>query len=218
MKHFLLSICFFSVSMALCAQQATMQRRSKTIFQHAEFQPARIMQPFGRSVIDTVNILLKDASLCFRREGKVYAADISHVLGVRFDSVEYRKVNMQMGRVIEQRGYNYLVCVTTINKTRYREEMSGSANPAYFELFSASGVGSFLDLDREPLREEEKGFPLEDTYFFIARGEVIPAVESKFKKHVRPEMKRAFKTLMGDRFWSWRDENSLRQLLNYLPE
>ncbi|MBR1594045.1 MAG: hypothetical protein IJ659_04650 [Alloprevotella sp.] len=218
MKRSLILSVLCALALTMSAQQVTIQKRSKTIFQYDEFQVGRVLQPFGRSVTDTLNILLKDASLCFRRGGKIYTADVNHVLGVRFDSIEYRQVNGQMGRLVEQRGYNSLVCVTTINMKRYRDENSGGTNPAYFELFTGSGVGFFLDLDREPLREYEKGIPLQDTYYFVARGEVIPAVESKFKKHVRPEMKRAFKTLMGDRFWSWKDEKSLRQLLNYLPE
>lgn len=218
MKRIFCLLLLSAFTLTLAAQQATVQQRSKTIFQYDEFHAARVLQPFGRSVVDTLNILLKDASLCFRRGGKIYTADVNHVLGVRFDSVEYRNVNGQMGRVVEKRGYNYLVRVTTINMKRYQEEAGGNRNPAYFELFTGAGAGFFLDLDREPLREYEKGIPLQDTYFFVDHGVVVPAVESKFKKHVRPEMKRAFKTLMGDRFWSWRDENSLRQLLNYLPE
>ena len=50
------------------------------------------------------------------------------------------------------------------------------------------------------------------------KGVIVPAVESKFKKYVRPEMAKAFKNLMADRWWSWEDEASLKQLLPYLPD
>lgn len=218
MKRLLTIFALCALGLSAVAQQATVLQRSKTIFQFDEFQVGRVLQPFGRYVNDTLNILLKDASLCFRRGDKIYAADVSHILGVRFDSVEYKRVGEQMGVVVARQGYNFLVRVTTIDMKRYKEENGGGTNPAYFELFTGSGVGYFLDLDREPLREYEQGIPLKNTYYFLARGVEIPAVESKFKKHVRPEMKRAFKTLMADRFWSWRDEKSLTQLLMYLPE
>ena len=143
---------------------------------------------------------------------------MSHILGVRFDSVEYKRVGEQMGVVVAQRGYNFLVRVTTIDKKKYQEETRGGENLPFFEILPEQGGGFFMELDREPLREYEQGIPLKNTYYFLARGVEIPAVESKFKKHVRPEMKRAFKTLMEDRFWSWRDEKSLTQLLMYLPE
>ena len=98
------ALCIVIVSAA--AQQATVVHRSKTVFQYDDFQVGRVLQPFGRYVNDTLNILLKDASLCFRRGDKIYAADVSHVLGVRFDSIEYKRVGTQMGLVVAQRGYN----------------------------------------------------------------------------------------------------------------
>ena len=32
-----------------------------------------------------------------------------------------------------------------------------------------------------------------------------------------PGQKQAFKVLMGNRFWSWKDEESLKMLLDFLP-
>lgn len=217
-RLFIIILVLGAVVASAAAQQATVLRRSRTVFQFDDFQVGRVLQPFGRYVNDTLNILLKDASLCFRRGDKIYAADVSHVLGVRFDSVEYKRVGNQMGVVVAQRGYNFLVRVTTIDKKKYQEETRGGENLPFFEILPEQGGGFFMELDREPLREYEQGIPLKDTYYFMNRGEVVPAVESKFKKHVRPEMKQAFKTLMADRFWSWRDEKSLTQLLMYLPE
>lgn len=218
MKRLLTVFALCALVMSAAAQQATVLQRSKTIFQFDDFRVGRVLQPFGRYVNDTLNILLKDASLCFRRGDKIYAANVSHILGVRFDSVEYKRVGEQMGVVVAQRGYNFLVRVTTIDKKKYQEETRGGENLPFFEILPEQGGGFFMELDREPLREYEQGIPLKNTYYFLARGVEIPAVESKFKKHVRPEMKRAFKTLMEDRFWSWRDEKSLTQLLMYLPE
>ncbi|MBQ5370681.1 MAG: hypothetical protein IIU50_03885, partial [Bacteroidaceae bacterium] len=67
-------------------------------------------------------------------------------------------------------------------------------------------------------REYDKGFPLQDKYYFSIKGEIIPANESKFKKFVKPEMKEAFKRLMNDHLWSWKDPASLAQLFVFLPK
>ena len=199
-----------------CAQQNVVRERTRSVFELGSFREAKVLQPFGRFVTDTVNIFLKDASLCFLRDGQVYKADVTHVLGLEVDGAEYRNANGQMGYVVAQRGYNYLLRVTTVDM--HRLEAESRERQAFFEVLPSAGPGAFIDLDREALREEDLGFPLHTTYYFLAKGEVIPAIESKFKKHVRPEMRTAFKALMGDRFWSWKSAESLTQLLMYLPE
>lgn len=223
MKHTL-----FQISIALCiflstvtlslAQQNVELRRSRSVFEFDKFRPARIMQPFGRHVTDSVNIFLKDASLCFLREGRVYKADVSKVLGLQADSAEYRMVGTQMGRIVARRGYNLLLCVTTVNMHQYETEIGSREHQTFFEVIPDLGPGAFLDLDHEALREEDKGYPLNETYYFWIKGEIVPAKESKFKKYVRPEMRSAFRALMDDRFWSWKSGKSLTQLLVYLPD
>ena len=59
--------------------------------------------------------------------------------------------------------------------------------------------------------------PLCDTYYFSVKGRIIRANETEFKKVMDPGQKQAFKVLMGNRFWSWKDEESLKMLLDFLP-
>ena len=46
---------------------------------------------------------------------------------------------------------------------------------------------------------------------------MIPANESSFKKILKPEQRQPFKVLMQNHFWSWKDEESLKMLLDFLP-
>ena len=219
MRHTFFSLCLFFVAVVTFAQQQTELRRSKTVFLNEAFQKGRILQTFNRHIDDSVNIFLKDASLCFVRKDTIYKAYLNNVLGLRLDSVEYKKVNNQMGRVVARQGYNYLLCVTTVNMNLLKEETYSSNSAGFFDLDipSASGVNvnTFFELDRDK-RDSDVGYPLQNKYYFWISGKEIPANETQVKKYVRPEMKEAFRTLMADRFWSWRDEKSLKQLLMYL--
>ncbi len=196
------------------AQQQREDRRSKTQFAFPEFKDAKVLQPFGRFVKAKANILLLKSTLCYMEGDKVKEAYVKNILGVEFDSVKYVKVDSVMARVVATKGYNRLVCVTTIDREQYEAETQGGENLPYF-FMENSGV--FLDLDPER-QQLPKGLPLKDKYYFVCKGQTVAANERNIKKLVRPDMKRAFKSLMADRWWSWKDEESLRQLLDYLPQ
>lgn len=215
MKYLLTLLLSLCLAVPLSAQQQTGDPRSKSVFAFPEFQEAKILQPFGRYTTAKANILLKNGSLCYMQGDTIMQANISRVLGVKFDSVEYKKVDeTQMGRIVAQKGYNFLLSVTTINMEQYKAETEGGTNMPFFEI---TDVGSFLELDGEAF-EYDKGYPLRTKYYFNLQGVVIPANESSFKKYVRPEMMTAFKRLMNDKYWSWSDAASLTQLFTYLPE
>ncbi len=196
------------------AQQQKEDKRSQTQFAFPTFQDAKVLQPFGRFVKAKANILLLKSTLCYMEGDKVKEAYVKNILGVEFDSVKYVKVDSVMGRVIATKGYNQLVCVTTIDRKQYEAETQGGENLPYFFMENS---GLFLDLDPER-QQIPKGLPLKDKFYFICKGKPVPANESKIKRIVRPDMKRAFKSLMEDRWWSWKDAESLKQLLDYLPQ
>lgn len=188
-------------------------KRSRSVFLYPEFQDAKIRQSFGRKVEAKANIYLKDASLVYMENGKIMRAFTKGIFGVTFgDSVEFVKVDSVMARVVAKKDYNYLLCKTTVNMTRYREEESGGAGMDFFEM---SDFNVFMNMN-EDKRDDDLGIPLMDKYYFSIQGTIIPANESDFKPFVRKEKQADFKELMKDRFWSWRDPKSLVQLLEYL--
>ena len=213
-KLTLLFTCLLSLS--LFAQQQQELRRSTTPLLFKEFKEAKVLQPFGRFIKVKGNIFLKNSSFCYLENDKVMQASTHNILGIEFDSVQYKKIDeTQMGRIVASKGYNHLLCVTTIDMKAFENE-NGGGNLNFFEV---ADYGPLIEIDSDSQkRESDKGFPLKDKYCFYIKGKVIPANETQFKKFVRPEMKRAFKNLMGDRWWSWHDEKSLKQLFQYLPE
>ncbi len=197
------------------AQQNRELQRSKTVFLFPEFREAKVRQTFGRSVTAQANIFLKDGSLCFMENGKIKRAYTRGILGVDFgDTLRYMKVDSVMGRVVAQRGYNYLLCVTSVDRKRYTEETTGGSHMNFFEM---SDFNLFMQLDGQE-REEDFGIPLQEKYYFSISGKVIPAGESQVKKLIPQEKKKAFKKMTEeDRWWSWSDPKSLEMLFDLLP-
>ena len=199
------------------AQQQVETRRTKSVFANPEFVEAKVLQPFGRSVKAKANILLKNSTLCFMRGDTILEAYVANVLGVAFDSIHYMKVNdKQMARVVAEKDYCYLLCVTTINMSQVARECAGSEN-----VLSDIGDGQLAARFAEAMSTDysmKNGFPLQDKYYFNIRGQIIPANQTAFKPFVKPEMKNAFKRLMNDKWWSWKDPASLAQLFTYIKE
>lgn len=218
MKRFiLLSVCTLLAFVVQAQQNQKLQRvQSALLFEG--WPDATVVQSFNRKLKTKANIFLKDASLVYRNnDGKVMKAHLTkNILGVNFgDSLRYLKIDeTSLGKVIAQKGYNYLLCKTSVNMPLYREETDGGKGMDYFDM---PDNNVFLNLDSEK-RDDEQGIPLMNTYYFSIMGTVIPATESEFKNFVSKDQMQAFKVLKENRFWSWKDEESLKMLFDFLPE
>lgn len=216
MKHLLLSLLILLFSTSLHAQYAQVEKRSQTPLLFSEFKDAKVLQPFGRFVKAKANIFLKDGSLVYidEKTGKVMRAYVKNIIGVVFeDSIRFMKVDSVMARVVAQKGDNFLLRNTHVNMPLYREETDGGKGMDYFDIADTS---VFLNLDTQK-RNDEGGIPLADTYYFNIRGTIIKANETQFKHFVSKDQMQAFKVLKENRFWSWRDEESLKMLFDFLP-
>lgn len=216
-QQFVILLLALLSALPASAQQALVTKRSQTPLLYPEFREAKILQPFGRFVTTKANIFLKDGSLVYLddKTGKVMRAYVSNIIGVNFgDSVRYLKVDSVMARVVAEKNYNYLLCNTHVNMSLYREETDGTRGMDFFDM-PDSGV--FLNLDSQK-RNDDNGIPLTDTYYFSIKGTIIKANESEFKKFVSKDQMQAFKVLKENRFWSWKDAESLKMLLDFLPQ
>lgn len=217
MKHLLITLCLALFSIGLHAQTVQVEQRSQTPLLYPEFKDAKILQPFGRYVKAKANIFLKDGSLVYidEKTSKVMRAYVKNIIGVVFeDSIHFMKVDSVMAQVVAQKGENYLLRNTHVNMPLYREETDGGKGMDYFNMPDSN---IFLNLDTQK-RNDESGIPLTNTYYFNIKGFVIKANESQFKGYVSKDQRQAFRVLKENRFWSWKDENSLKMLLDFLPE
>lgn len=220
-RFFLLLGSLLMTCVSSFAQQVQEDLRTDRQLVFPTFREAKVLQTFNRSIKVKGNIMYKNAALCFvdEKDGKVRQAFTDNILGVEFDSLRYVKVDATaMGQIMAERGYNRLLAVTTIDMKRYKEITTGNTDLPFVSLdMGGMGMDQFIDLSGSE-QQANKGYPLRRDYYFYLKGRIIPAKERLIKKEVTPEMKVAFKNLMADRWWSWKDEKSLTKLLMYFPE
>ena len=212
MKKILL--CFFSLLLTLSAtaQQAQELKRTDRVVAYPEFRNAKILQTFGRHIMGDVNIFMKDASLLFKdKDGVIRQASNASIIGVQFDdTTKYIRVdNTAMGRVLAEQGYNALICVTTIDAKKMEDESMK------FAEIDFGKISMLLEINKE--NDGKLGYPLKDTFYFSVRGRIVKANETDIKKEIRPELKKEFKEVMDDRWWSWKDAENLKDILKFLP-
>lgn len=214
MKKTILSLfALLWVSGATMAQQAQVERRSKIPFAYKDFKDGNIEFAFGKDKIYKANIFLKDASLLYKNDTTVMKANLFGVISVDFGDALYRKTGDRMGKVIEQKGEVFLTVVTTIDTDRMREDARSGRNSTFLDL---PEFNLFIDTNADYWAEGEgSSWPLKDEYFFVVKGEAIPAAEKIVKKSIRADKRNDFKELMKNRKWSWKDANSLKVLVDY---
>lgn len=201
------------VSGATKAQQTQVERRSKIPFAYKDFKDGNIEFAFGKDKIYKANIFLKDASLLYKNDTTVMKANLFGVISVDFGDALYRKTGDRMGKVIEQKGEVFLTVVTTIDTDRMREDARSGRNSTFLDL---PEFNLFIDTNADYWAEGEgSSWPLKDEYFFVVKGEAIPAAEKIVKKSIRADKRNDFKELMKNRKWSWKDANSLKVLVDY---
>lgn len=212
-KTILFLFALLWVSGATMAQQAQVERRSKIPFAYKDFKDGNIEFAFGKDKICKANIFLKDASLLYKNDTTVMKANLFGVISVDFGDALYRKTGDRMGKVIEQKGEVFLTVVTTIDTDRMREDARSGRNSTFLDL---PEFNLFIDTNADYWAEGEgSSWPLKDEYFFVVKGEAIPAAEKIVKKSIRADKRNDFKELMKNRKWSWKDANSLKVLVDY---
>lgn len=212
-KTILFLFALLWVSGATMAQQAQVERRSKIPFAYKDFKDGNIEFAFGKDKIYKANIFLKDASLLYKNDTTVMKANLFGVISVDFGDALYRKTGDRMGKVIEQNGEVFLTVVTTIDTDRMREDARSGRNSTFLDL---PEFNLFIDTNADYWAEGEgSSWPLKDEYFFVVKGEAIPAAEKIMKKSIRADKRNDFKELMKNRKWSWKDANSLKVLVDY---
>lgn len=218
-KRLLLLFLTVCLTAGAYAQQAQQDKRSDSQLVFPEFKKAKVRQEFGRVTRARCNIMYKNAALCYidETDGKIHQAIVDKIVGVDFDSCRYVKVdNLAMGLVVGEQDGLTLLRVTTIDMARYRELTGGTTDLPYVNIDIGDGVDTFIDLSGAE-QQANAGYPLQDRWVFQLRdGSFLPATERNVKKHVKKELKTAFQTLMGDRWWSWHDEASLKKLFMYI--
>jgi hypothetical protein len=214
MKKFFLAVAAALLVCGAHAQQAQVEKRTKIPFAFKEFQNATIDFAFGKDKVYKANIFLKDASLLYIKDSTVMKAELFGVITADFNGTVYRRTGeKQMGKVLARKGEVFLTAVTTIDQKRMQQDARSGRNSTFLDL---PEFNLFIDTNADYWANGEgSSWPLKDEYYFVVRGETIPAAEKIVKKKIRSDKQADFKELMKNRKWSWKDAKSLEVLVDY---
>lgn len=222
-SSFLLSV----ISAGLCctpimAQQAQEEERTDIPYEYHAFRDATVTMMFGSRKQVKGNIYLDGSKFYFMQNGKSIEADLSNIHRVAFGDSLYIPVENRMARIVEEDSSKMLVCVRTIDLYEMKgrkdgfggRDQSGEGLP--FAQIDINGNIGLIELDNHEAQAKAKMFPIRREYFFVLNGDVIPAKERPvMSRYTKAERKR-LRIMTEDRFWSWKDEESLAKLLHIL--
>jgi hypothetical protein len=194
------------------AQQVQVEKHSKTPLAYPEFRDGAITFTFGTTKTYKADIFLKDASLIYKSGGKTLKASLAQVRSVTFGTDSFIPTGGRLGRVIAAKDSVTLTDVTTIDMARIEKDVETGKNSSFLDM---PEFNVFIDTNSDYWGRDDSYIPLKTEYFFVIKGEAVPATEKVIKQRIRPDKKKDFKELMKNRFWSWKDAGSLKQLLEY---
>lgn len=206
----------------LHAQQAQEEERTPIPYEYPAFKDATVTMMFGTQKHVKGNIYLDGSKFYFMQEDKNIEADLGNIRQVSFGDTLYVVMNQMMARVVARDSSKMLVCVKTIDTYEMEgrkdgfggRDQSGEGLP-YFQV-DINGVLGMIELNNAPDREKARQFPLKRDYYFILDGDIVPAKEQPVLGRYDEFRQQVLKGLTENRFWSWKDERSLAQLLQLL--
>lgn len=223
MKKPLLSFMLaFTLYPAAQAQQVQIDERTKTPYEYKAYRDATITMMFGSKKQVKGNIYLDGSKFYFMQGNKPIEASLHNINRIQFGDTVYMPVDTMAARIVAQKGNNMLVCIKTIDRQRMTGRNDGKEGSdkrgegmAYFQLDMLSAMG-FMELNN--MEEEKKAltFPLKREYYYFLDGQKVPAKEGPVMKRYNKAQRKSLRVVTENRSWSWKDENSLKQLLEFL--
>ena len=203
----------------LHAQQAPIDERTPIPYEYPAFREATVTMMFGSRKQVKGNIYLDGSKFYFMQEGKAIEADLGNIHRVQFGDSLYIPVKDEMGYIVAEDSGKMLVCVKTIDKYKMEgrkdgfggRDQSGEGLP-FFQL-DAYGILVMTELNNTEVQEKAGLFPLKREYYFLLDGEIVPAKERPLMSRYDKARRKLLRGMTENRFWSWKDEKSLAQLL-----
>ena len=208
-------------SLPIMAQQVQEYETTYIPYAFPQYRKATVTMMFGSKKEVMGNIYLDGSKFYFLKDSVSIEASLSNIHRVAFGDTLYMPVDTMLARIVAEDSNKMLVCIRTIDKYKMKgcndgihgEDKRGEGM-AYFQLDMFSSMG-FIELNSDQT-DHSKLFPLKREYFYILNGEIVPAKERPVMKRYTKAQRKVIKGMTENRFWSWKDENSLIQLLELL--
>lgn len=221
-KALTLLLLAISLHPTVRAQHSPTDERTRIPFEYPAYRDATITMMFGSKKQVKGNIYLDGSKFYFMKDDKPIEADLYNIHRIQFGDTVYMPVDTMAARIVAQKDNNMLVCIKTIDIQRMKGRNDGKGGDdrrgegmAYFQLDMLSSMG-FMELNNMEEEKKAKMFPVKREYYYFLNGEKVSAKENPVLKRYDKATRKSLRVITENRSWSWKDENSLKQLLEFL--
>lgn len=218
---FLFMLLSSFLSLPLLGQQVQEEETTPIPYAFPQYRKATVTMMFGSKKEVMGNIYLDGSKFYFLKDSIAIEAGLSNISRVAFGDTLYMPVDTSLARIVATKDNKMLICIRTIDKYKMKGSNDGihgadkrGEGMAFFQLDMFSSMG-FIELNPDNV-DKSRLFPLKREYYFILDGEIIPAKERPVMKRYTKTQRKVLKGMTENRFWSWKDEQSLVQLLDLL--
>lgn len=193
---------------------ATLGRAQMTpaVTVYREFQPATIYLADGRQLkVSLANIFLKNSSLLYKSGIDTKEANLKTLTKVEFKNRVYYKIDSLLAYQVDTVGHDALYCAQKIDVAAWRQSVVNNS------VMTSLDLGDMIGYTQAELaNEQDLHFPLMTLYYFRLNGQFVLAHERRVKRVLNKEKRRLMEAVMGEKDFSWTDEQSLLKLLRII--
>lgn len=178
---------------------------------YREFKPSTIYLADGRKLKQSLtNVFLKNSSLVYLQGTYTMEAKMSNIRRVEFEDRTYEVVEDQLAILVDSIGNDCIYRVDYLDLDAYQAQLKNNVQISNLSLGDQIST-STIDLNNE----EDYKFPLVHKYYMRYGGELIHVHEREIWRRLPKDkdVRRMFKTIIGEPNFSWTDDASVVRLM-----
>lgn len=190
---------------------ATAQERTTMATLYREFKPSTIYLTNGKKLKQNLtNVFLKNSSLVYLQGTYTMEAKMSNISRVEFDDRAYEVIDNQLATLVDSIDKDCIYRVDYLDMDAYQAQLKNNIQISSMSLGDQIST-STIDLNNE----EDYKFPLVHKYYMRYGGEVFHVHEREIWRRLPKDkdVRRMFKTIVGEPDFSWTDDASVVRLL-----
>lgn len=211
MKKQLLSLLLLMTGLTTSAQEKTTMA---TLYK--EFKPSVIYLTDGRKLKQSLtNVFLKNSSLVYLHGTYTMEAKMSNIRRVEFEDQTFEVVDEQLATIVDSIGDDCIYRVDYLDMEAYEGQLKNNVQISSMSLGEQIST-STINMNNE----DDYKFPLVHKYYMRYGGEVFHVHEREIWRRLPKDkdVRRMFKTIIGEQGFSWTDDTSVVRLLKAIRQ